>query len=73
MLGSEYSRKSAVEWYEKYKDEFCPLKARNQIGKETETERPAVFVEKNQFLPPTQKWGGTVGGLKKWAEFAEGG
>ena len=31
MLGSEYSRKSAVEWYEKYKDEFCPLKARHAV------------------------------------------
>lgn len=26
VLGPEYSRKSAVEWYEKYKDDFCPLK-----------------------------------------------
>ena len=51
----------------KYKDEFCPLKARNQIGKETETERPAVFVEKNQFLPPTQKWGG-----ERWVGWKNG-
>lgn len=26
VLGQDYSRKSAAAWYEKHKDEFCPLK-----------------------------------------------
>ena len=26
VLGREYSRKTAAAWYEKHKDEFCPLK-----------------------------------------------
>ena len=26
VLGAEYSKKAAAAWYEKHKDEFCPLK-----------------------------------------------
>jgi len=50
-----------VEWYEKYKDEFCPLKARAKLERKRKG-NPAVFVFKSIFAthPKIEGNGGWV-------------